>query len=495
MSKSSALRRQSWAPTPRGNGSGGIPKGARRAINPRWIGRPHIAPPRSGLPLARPFGGVRPAMVPFGKLGRIKIPVSKIPFGGLARLGPYGAAAAAAATAAAAAYWWYTRPGDSQPWGGGYDPDRVLPADRNSFIWPDMPDGYYTKSIRANPARLDALPLGVWNAPLWWIWEESPLSPAGGWLNESDETSRPIPQNGWYRQGNEWWYTNYYNGEVQFDPPTPVDPRTWPPPQHVFWYVAHGLAVSDSIVPATGPEFIPEPGRVVYTPEVTPENWPQVGSPPIPAGLPFKETFPIGTPWDQIVPIRPIVTEPVPAPNGDPYPEAPGKPYVPDGLVLPTPSIRPGGELVLAPGAQVRPSPHSPSPPGTPERKGKSRAGWLLAAFRITQKNFHNLTEYGDFIEAIYEALPKWLRKSLEKQNGGKPLNMYQQTVAVMNNLDKVDISDAIQGVLYNQVEDYVIGKGFKSVQDAANRLGIKGAYKLEQPVLDALDYLTYGTT
>lgn len=144
-----------------------------------------------------------------------------------------------------------------------------------------------------------------------------------------------------------------------------------------------------------------------------------------------------------------------------------------------------GGGSVVPPGVIVT---HPPGP-GNLEKKRWSRQEWLLAAFKATQKGFHALTEYGDASEAVYDALPDWLKKELKKKYGGN-LNPAEETYEIIKNWHLVNADQAVKNLLWNQVEDHVIGKGFKSIEDAHKRLGGNGSYKLEQPVMEAINFL-----
>lgn len=111
-------------------------------------------------------------------------------------------------------------------------------------------------------------------------------------------------------------------------------------------------------------------------------------------------------------------------------------------------------------------------PPGTKVDRKARIAGWQ--AFQLVQGAFHKLTEYQDFEDALYEALPK-SRQTCK----GKPFGC--KTAQLVRYWDEVDVIDAIVNVVANEVQDRMAGRFFGSVDRAARRLGTHG-YKLLNP-------------
>lgn len=104
-------------------------------------------------------------------------------------------------------------------------------------------------------------------------------------------------------------------------------------------------------------------------------------------------------------------------------------------------------------------------PPGSkPDRKAMIRGRSL---FNAVQKGFHGLTEYQDFIESFYDALPK---KYQTCKIGGPAC----QTAQVLAHWDEVDIPTAVVNWLWNNFEDAVLGRGFGKLDNAAKRLGTR---------------------
>lgn len=126
-------------------------------------------------------------------------------------------------------------------------------------------------------------------------------------------------------------------------------------------------------------------------------------------------------------------------------------------------TVPPKGPVIVRPGEP----PHPPAA-GQKEKKGKVGFGLLQAA----QKIFHAVTEYGDLVDALFEALPK------NKQcKGAKSLQA--KTLCLFAHAQDIDIGDAIVNIAWNQFEDYVIGKGLFGVNaKAAKARGDRYAFR-----------------
>lgn len=191
---------------------------------------------------------------------------------------------------------------------------------------------------------------------------------------------------------------------------------------------------------------------------------------------------------DPRLPYLPLrMLDPLTAPNigmaGFPWPipwkdagHAPGH-YYPTPSTAPPVRNQPG--IVLTPGG-VRPiPPHVPTKPYPGEREIKKQVPkkWLPRLKKVQEGLFHPLTEFGDFLDALYEATPcapKGLKSPADKLK------------AIVENSGCIDIPKALYNLAYNQAEDAVVGQGFKQLEKATKRLGMKGPYKIYQPSLKA---------
>ena len=105
-------------------------------------------------------------------------------------------------------------------------------------------------------------------------------------------------------------------------------------------------------------------------------------------------------------------------------------------------------------------------------------------AFALVQGAFHGLTEYKDFEEALYEALPKHRQVCKGKGLGCKG-------AAVIKYWDEIDLVAALVNVVAGQIEDQLAGRFFNQLDKAARRLGTH-EYKLlngaaDSPIDDAV--------
>lgn len=140
------------------------------------------------------------------------------------------------------------------------------------------------------------------------------------------------------------------------------------------------------------------------------------------------------------------------------------------------PDLRAPG-ITITPGGITPSPPHNPVKPAPGEKEVKRRIPWkYVKPFkRLQKKLFHPLTEAGDAIGAIYDAL----------ECGQKGLtNPAQQAQEIYNNIGCLNIPKMLYNLAYNQAEDAVVGQGFKELEKASKRLGVKGPYKFYQPTL-----------
>ena len=118
----------------------------------------------------------------------------------------------------------------------------------------------------------------------------------------------------------------------------------------------------------------------------------------------------------------------------------------------------------------------NPRPPYRPPGAKTDRKVRILgaAAFNLVQAAFHRLTEYGDFQDALYKALPKNRQVCKGKTFGCKG-------AAVLRWWDEIDVIEAIVNVVANEVQDRMAGRFYRAVGKAAKRLGTR-QYKILNP-------------
>lgn len=195
--------------------------------------------------------------------------------------------------------------------------------------------------------------------------------------------------------------------------------------------------ITSATVPA--PEYVSQPAV----------NYPHLPRPPNPLeivpGLPYSP------------PVAPPV-RPTTQPGGKPRVRPSGDPDL---------QPRGGEETSVGPRPRPRPDPRRPPPRGDKERKVRSRVPGLI---RVLREVAYAATEWGDLVDAIYDALPpehrlKW------KPDG--PITPQEKLLAIYRGFEHLDLNKALLNVLRNQVEDAVIGRVTGAVQAEATSRGI----------------------
>lgn len=204
---------------------------------------------------------------------------------------------------------------------------------------------------------------------------------------------------------------------------------------------------------------------------------------------PPKEQF-----WPSAFPMSQPIRAPAPQPRPLPWISVPIVRIDPDlieqtdrGNDPPgTPKPRPEPDRDFEVWPEVRPQPPIPPgppvwptrpPPGDKEVKLRSR---LLG---ITWKIVNPITEAVDFVDALYDALPdKWIlvngkwRINPEwrgmTDNKSKYLNARQRAELVWDNFDYIDWDQAMKNILYNEIQDRIIGAASRPVADLSREMG-----------------------
>ena len=106
-------------------------------------------------------------------------------------------------------------------------------------------------------------------------------------------------------------------------------------------------------------------------------------------------------------------------------------------------------------------SPRNPPKKGTKERK-------LTASVQGTSvgKIVNAVTEYTDFINALFQALPKNVKREALK----KPLTVQRVSYYVYRHFGEIDLQSAIINLAQNEVEDRAIGGLSRRVQKASHK-------------------------
>lgn len=80
------------------------------------------------------------------------------------------------------------------------------------------------------------------------------------------------------------------------------------------------------------------------------------------------------------------------------------------------------------------------------------------------------VSEGVDFVEALYEGLPEKLRHKIRRELGHKP-TPYDMAVAIAKHLNDLDLGDALEAIIKNQIEDRIYGGIGQQVAKANKRV------------------------
>lgn len=119
----------------------------------------------------------------------------------------------------------------------------------------------------------------------------------------------------------------------------------------------------------------------------------------------------------------------------------------------------------------TRPTDHRWSKPRPGKREAKVMANNRAAALLV----FGAVTEFGDFVGAIHDALPKEARRSRtwrDKDGKWHRARIDSQLRDIYANLDKVDWYEALVNLVANEVEDRLIGKVNRQANKLTRQLG-----------------------
>lgn len=203
-----------------------------------------------------------------------------------------------------------------------------------------------------------------------------------------------------------------------------------------------------------------------FHPAIAPEALPMVQPMPMPLAdpLPYR-----------LLPYR------VPNPNRSPT-ERPQRGHA-RGLPRPRPWLEPSPFVPPPPpprwpripdvtitgqGATVGPPQHKWKDPGKKEKKANV---WRLGSTGVG-KVFNKVTETGDAIDAIWNALPDKFKKREMAKRHGKPPKMLDKLGQIVGNWDQIDAGEAVGNLIENEVKDRAIGAVGKQLQKPGKAMG-----------------------
>lgn len=268
-------------------------------------------------------------------------------------------------------------------------------------------------------------------------------------------------------------------------PYLPGDPFTHPPSQ---------FKPDLNAPPVRGPRPVPNPWR-------DPIEQPRRGPIPLPpprARPPRRPRpgIPLPPPLERFDPFKiPNYEKPWPPTIRFPwfsFPLMPFPVYQPVVLPRPRPSTRPrpGGDPYNRPGLRPRPRPgrggrgidvgNRPIPGVTPRTpvaprvaplpgvKERKLQGSLSSVLHMMRAIGYGATEFFDFVEALYKALPKAVRRQYGRSRKG-------QIAAVWREFDQIDWQKAVTNLATNELEDRLIGGSNRLATGFANQHNIRG--------------------
>lgn len=242
-------------------------------------------------------------------------------------------------------------------------------------------------------------------------------------------------------------------------PPSPsAPPRPAPKPRRL---------------PRTNPEWKPEadpwdpPRRT--SPSAPPSRRPRPGTPPVDnPGSPgigdpdnphpwSPGRWNVPTPWRHIPSRGPNPWSPPPAPD---VKDLPARGVQRDTTVKFEEDSKPEVNTETRPVTRKKP------PPGTKEKKFEGSGEGIKKFFRHVSRGKEFLSEVDDFIDVLYDALPK------KRQNLKGRKTPQDKLKKVYDHFDEIDWTEAAKNWVENYIEDKVIGTALDKSNKAAIRRG-----------------------
>ena len=243
------------------------------------------------------------------------------------------------------------------------------------------------------------------------------------------------------------------------------------------WWRSHtadtpGFPGPNTLYPQPGP--FKEPGRTAPLPD---DNWApwQHGRAPWairPGFVSFNPTpAPIWRPFPYEAPLSPEMPQVGPAPVPKPKPETTPVPEIVEELFpeIPFVPVQPVGQIAFGPSrghasrTNPRNSPRS-RPPGRGVREKKARVGRV---FGFLWNAVSPVTEGIEFIETMYECLPKYFKVNAFRANGGKQPTPNEKVALIYQHIDHLDIACALNNYVKNQLTDMIYAFGSDKMRDA----------------------------
>lgn len=238
---------------------------------------------------------------------------------------------------------------------------------------------------------------------------------------------------------------SYYKDFFPPDPaaaPTetkPTDIPRWMPKEPAKWPSA-----TSGWGPALYPDWQPVSPPFIEEPSTPPLGVPR---PPNPGTPQWPDR------WND-------VPDTVPFPGLEPYePPVPIRRPDPDGSweVNPEAAERPDTQVSFNARGQAQVRQQQNKRPRRPPRGTKERKLHLRGAAAALWRGFGPVTEFGDFVDALYEGVPKEAQRDLFFKLRRRP-KAIEKMEAIYDNINEIDMQKVIKAYLENQVEDFILG-------------------------------------
>lgn len=164
---------------------------------------------------------------------------------------------------------------------------------------------------------------------------------------------------------------------------------------------------------------------------------------------------------------RPVPYRAIPERLPDPWQPEPAR----DALQPPQPERNITLETDGSTSIRIQSRPNTRRPPRRNEKEkkfeGSSRAAKQI--FKWVARGKEAITEVDDFIDSIWNALPKARRK---KSKGRK--TPQKKIKDIYDGWDEIDWEEAAKNVSKNWIEDKIVGKALKKANEISDKLGYK---------------------
>lgn len=282
----------------------------------------------------------------------------------------------------------------------------------------------------------------------------------------------------------EWYHPTWRPCMInQANNASPIESR-YIAPYYVEWTSADEFGHKDMAQHYDNPDYPSAPSsdpdeEPIWEPYIHPGYDPYPFSPPGHVPSPVAPPVPLPTTFPAH-PDRPRQPERGPLKNPDPL-----IPTHPIPATTAPPLARPTLDFTPSPGASpgtLAPPTGNPTPPGRGVRERKEKFG-SQAWYQFFDTILHYFTETQDFVKAWYDALP-------DKAKRCHRFATKCQTQAIFDNIEDLNVNEALKNLVLNEIEDTLIGKFNKALAEGhISTETYEWLVKMRQTLRDLDDY------